>query len=160
MSNQENAESTTYVGDCLEVLASIERESVDLVYLDPPFFTQRVHKAATRDGLETFSFRDIWADEQAYADFLRERISFVRDILRNTGSLFFHCDKSGSHICRMLMDDIFGSEQFRSEIIWSFRRWSNVKKGLLSSHQNILFYSKSDDFKFNTIYRDYSPTTR
>ena len=159
MSKQDKPNSIAYAGDCLEILDSMERESADLVYLDPPFFTQRVHKAVTRDGSATFSFRDVWTDEDVYAGFLRKRIACARDILRDSGSLFFHCDTSGSHIARILLDNVFGSDQFRSEIIWSFRRWSNVKKGLLSSHQNILFYSKSDDFKFNTIYREYSPAT-
>ena len=53
---------------------------------------------------------------------------------------------------KILLDDIFGTENFQSEIIWTYKRWSNAKKGLLQSHQNILFYSKTDDFKFNRIY--------
>jgi site-specific DNA-methyltransferase (adenine-specific) len=57
------------------------------------------------------------------------------------------------------MDKIFGMNNFQSEIIWSYKRWSNSKKGLLNSHQNIYFYSKSARFKFNTIYTDYSATT-
>lgn len=57
------------------------------------------------------------------------------------------------------MDKIFGRENFQSEIIWSYKRWSNAKKGLLNSHQVIFFYSKTQDFKFNTIYTEYSATT-
>ena len=80
-------------------------------------------------------------------------------LLKPTGSIFFHCDKSASHHIRILLDKIFGISNFRSEIIWYYRRWSNSKKGLLNSHQNIYFYTKSDKFKFNTIYGEYSPTT-
>ncbi len=57
------------------------------------------------------------------------------------------------------MDKVFGRENFQSEIIWSYKRWSNAKKGLLNSHQVILFYSKTQNFKFNTLYTDYSATT-
>jgi site-specific DNA-methyltransferase (adenine-specific) len=57
------------------------------------------------------------------------------------------------------MDKVFGRENFQSEIIWSYKRWSNAKKGLLNAHQVIFFYSKTQDFKFNTLYTDYSATT-
>jgi site-specific DNA-methyltransferase (adenine-specific) len=59
----------------------------------------------------------------------------------------------------LILDEIFGSENFQSEIIWVYRRWSNAKRGLLNAHQTIYFYSKSDTFKFNVIHTDYSPTT-
>ena len=58
-----------------------------------------------------------------------------------------------------MLDDIFDEDNFQSEIIWSYRRWSNSKKGLLPAHQTILFYSKSKDFKFNKIYTEYSEST-
>jgi site-specific DNA-methyltransferase (adenine-specific) len=57
------------------------------------------------------------------------------------------------------MDKVFGRENFQSEIIWSYKRWSNAKKGLLNAHQVIFFYSKTKNFKFNTLYTDYSATT-
>lgn len=60
---------------------------------------------------------------------------------------------------RIILDDEFGESNFRSEIIWAYKRWSNAKKGLLSGHQTIFFYSKTDNFKFNTMYTEYSPTT-
>ena len=60
---------------------------------------------------------------------------------------------------RIILDDEFGESSFRSEIIWAYKRWSNAKKGLLSGHQIIFFYSKTDNFKFNTMYTEYSHTT-
>ena len=159
MSGQRATEERTHVGDCLDVLRDIHPGSVDLVYIDPPFFTQKVHALATRDGSTAFSFRDIWNSENSYADFIYQRIALAREALKSSGSLFFHCDKSASHIVRLLLDSIFGPEQFRAEIIWSFRRWSNSKKGLLPSHQTIFFYSKTDSFKLNTLYQEYSPST-
>ncbi len=147
------------VGDSLEILKSIEKKSVDLVYLDPPFFTEKIHTLKNRDRTKEFSFDDIWESNKGYANFLKERILLMHDCLKDSGSIFVHCDKSGEHIVRAILDQVFGEKNFQSEIIWSYKRWSNSKKGLLSAHQNIYFYSKSKNFKFNTIYTSYSETT-
>lgn len=79
--------------------------------------------------------------------------------MKETGSIFLHCDKTASHYLRVCLDEVFGMNMFQSEIIWNYKRWSNSKKGLLNNHQNIYFYSKTGKFKFNTIYTDYSSTT-
>jgi len=146
-------------GDCLEEMKSIEKNSIDLIYLDPPFFTERKHTLKNRERNKEFSFDDIWGSNKEYAEFLKARIEIMRDLLKEEGSIFIHCDKSGAHIIRALLDQIFGAKNFQSEIIWSYKRWSNSKKGLLPSHQNIYFYSKSKNFKFNTIFTGYSETT-
>jgi len=146
-------------GDCLEKLKLIESNSIDLIYLDPPFFTEKKHTLKNRDRTKEFSFDDIWGSNKGYADFLKERILLMHNCLKDTGSIFVHCDKSGEHIVRAILDQIFGEKNFQSEIIWSYKRWSNSKKGLLSAHQNIYFYSKSKNFKFNTTYTSYSETT-
>ena len=149
----------TYIGDCLDILRTITSESVDLIYIDPPFFTQKIHRLITRDGSATFSLRDIWDNDRSYADFIYQRVTLARDALKPSGSLFFHCDKSAAHIIRLILDKVFTPENFQSEIVWYFKRWSNSKRGLLSSHQTIFFYSKTADFKFNTLYQEYSPST-
>ncbi len=146
-------------GDCLDVLETIEKESVDLVYLDPPFFTEKKHSLTNRDRTKKFSFDDIWGSDIAYGQFLFERIEAIKILLKNTGSIFVHCDHNANHIVRGILDKTFGTNNFRSEIIWSYKRWSNSKKGLMPSHQNIYFYSASENFKFNPIYTSYSETT-
>ncbi len=146
-------------GDCLELFGEIEESSIDLVYIDPPFFTQRSHKLKTKCGDKEFKFDDTWENSTSYQAFLKQRIEQARRVLKNTGSIFFHCDKSGSHLARGVMDEVFGEENFQSEIIWYFKRWSNSRKGLLGAHQNIFFYSKTSEFKFNQILQEYSPTT-
>ena len=146
-------------GDCLEILATFETESIDLIYLDPPFFTNRIQKLKTRDGSHEFSYNDIWKSHEAYAQFLYQRLQELKRVLKSDGSIFVHCDKNATHIVKTLLDDVFGLKQFQSEIIWYYKRWSNSKKGLLPSHQTIYFYSKTKNFKFNTIYNDYSETT-
>ena len=148
-----------YTGDCLNVLKNIDAESVDLIYLDPPFFTQKNHSLKTRDRQKEFSFSDLWASHSEYAEFLFARLGEMYRVLSTTGSIFFHCDRNASHIVRILLDEVFGSEMFRAEIIWAYKRWSNAQKGLLPAHQNILYYTKSDDFVFNHIYDEYSEST-
>ena len=150
---------TLYSGDCLSWLKTIDSGSIDLVYLDPPFFTQKVQKSKTRDNTREYCFSDTWTNIEEYKTFLRLRIEQCRKVLRRTGSIFVHCDSSASHHIRLILDEIFGSENFQSEIIWVYKRWSNAKRGLLNAHQTIYFYSKSDTFKFNVIHTDYSPTT-
>lgn len=146
-------------GDCLEKMRSIEKNSIDLIYLDPPFFTERKHTLKNRERTKEFSFDDSWGSDRGYAEFLKERIEIMRSLLKDTGSIFVHCDKSGEHIVRAILDQVFGSSNFQSEIIWTYKRWSNSKKGLLPSHQNIYFYSKTNNFKFNSIFTSYSETT-
>lgn len=150
---------TVLLGDCLEQLKNIQDESIDLVYLDPPFFTQRKHTLKTRDNSKTYSFNDSWDSINDYQQFIKERLLECHRVLKSTGSIFLHCDKSASHYLRVALDEVFGIDKFQSEIIWSYKRWSNSKVGLLNNHQNIYFYTKTKNFKFNTIYTDYSPTT-
>ncbi len=146
-------------GDCLSEMAKIANESVDLIYLDPPFFSDKKHKLKNRKNEISFSFSDCWLDENCYAAFLYERITKMKALLKPSGSIFVHCDKYAEHIVRAILDEVFGQKQFQAEIIWSYKRWSNAKKGLLPSHQNIYFYAKSKDFKFNTFYTEYSAAT-
>jgi len=146
-------------GDCLELLKDFEDNSIDLIYLDPPFFTNKVQKLKTRDGSREFSYKDIWRSNEEYTEFLYYRLIQLKRVLKDTGSIFVHCDKNSTHIVKTLLDDIFGLKQFQSEIIWYYKRWSNSKKGLLPSHQTIYFYSKTKEFKFKTLYNDYSETT-
>lgn len=146
-------------GDCLEKMQTMESNSIDLIYLDPPFFSGKLHILYDENKGKEFSFDDNWSDKNEYHKFLKERVILMHRLLKDTGSIFIHCDKNAEHIIRNILEDVFGEENFQSEIIWTYKRWSNAKKGLLSSHQNIYFYSKTGAFKFNTIYTDYSETT-
>lgn len=147
------------LGDCLELLKEFENDSIDLIYLDPPFFTNTIQKLKTRDGSKEFSYKDIWKSTEEYAEFLYYRFIELKRALKDTGTIFVHCNKKSTHIVKTLLDDVFGLEQFQSEIIWYYKRWSNSRKGLLPSHQTIYFYSKTKDFKFKTLYNNYSETT-
>ncbi len=133
--------------------------SIDLAYIDPPFFTQKVHELYTRDRARVFSFEDVWSSQKEYAQFLFYRLQEIYRLLSAKGSLFFHCDRNTTHVARLILDEIFGRHNFRSEIIWHYRRWSNSQRRLLPAHQTIYYYTKSDDFTFNPIWVEYSPAT-
>jgi site-specific DNA-methyltransferase (adenine-specific) len=148
-----------YHGNCVEKLKEIEANKVDLIYFDPPFFTQRKHSLTNKDNSKTCQFDDKYNSIEEYLELIENVLKESRRVLKNTGSVFLHCDKTASHNIRVVMDKVFGRENFQSEIIWSYKRWSNAKKGLLNAHQVIFFYSKTQDFKFNTLYTDYSATT-
>lgn len=137
----------------------LESNQIDLVYFDPPFFTQKKHTLSSRDNSKTYEFDDKYESVGEYLRLIEETLIHCKRVLKNTGSVFLHCDKTASHNIRTVLDDVFGKDNFQSEIIWSYKRWSNSKKGLLNSHQTIFFYSKSEDFKFNTLYTDYSAST-
>ena len=144
--------------DCLDAFRSIESSSVDMVYLDPPFFTQKWQSMRDSDGKE-YIFSDLWQSRSEYLSFIEIRLREIRRVLKESGTVFFHCDSTSAHYIKMLLDNVFGENNFQSEIIWCYKRWSNSRKGLLSGHQTIFFYSKTRNYKFNTIYCDYSPTT-
>ena len=148
-----------YHGHCIEKLKEIEANKVDLIYFDPPFFTQRKHSLTNKDNSKTYEFDDKYNSIEEYLELVENVLAQSKRVLKNTGSVFLHCDKTASHNIRVVMDKVFGGENFQSEIIWSYKRWSNAKKGLLNAHQVIFFYSKTQDFKFNTLYTDYSATT-
>ena len=144
--------------DCLEVMKEFESNYIDMIYLDPPFFTQREQKLSDSNGKE-YSFADSWKSREEYLNYMEIRLIEMRRILKPEGNIFLHCNTSASHYLRVLLDKVFSDNNFRSEIIWSYKRWSNSQRGLIPNHQTILHYSKTCDYKFNTIFKDYSPTT-
>ena len=148
-----------YRGDCKEILKSIESESVDMVYLDPPFFTQKIHNLKTRDNESEYLFDDCWESAEHYMLYIKERIKECHRVLKKDGNIFLHCDKNASHYLRLVLDDVFGNKNFRNEIVWHYRRWTSSKSALQSQHQTIYFYGKTKNSKFNTLYTDYSAST-
>ncbi len=75
-----------------------------------------------RERTKEFSFDDIWGSDTAYAEFLKERILLMYGLLKESGSIFVHCDKRGEHIIRAILVQVFGANNFRSEIIWTYKR--------------------------------------
>ena len=147
-----------YRDDCLNVLKSLPDSAADMIYLDPPFYTQKKQSLSDSNG-KLYEFSDVWSSKSDYLEYMRARLIEMKRVLKETGNIFLHCDTSAGHYLRVLLDDVFGECNFRSEIIWAYKRWSNSKKGLLQNHQTIYYYSKTKKYKFNTIYGAYSPTT-
>ena len=137
----------------------IEDNSVQLIYLDPPFFKQDIMKMYSKDTNCIYSFSDKWESLEVYLNFIQDILEKCKMKLSDNGLIFLHCDTSANHHLRLLMDNVFGDEHFVNEIIWSYKRWSNSALRLLESHQNIFIYSKTKMYNFNRIMTDYSPTT-
>jgi DNA modification methylase len=142
------------LGDNLEVLKSIESESIDLIYLDPPFFSNRTYEVIWGDDGEKRSFEDRFAGGiDHYISWLKVRVRQMYRILKPTGSIFLHCDWHASHYikCQILDDPLlFGRNNFRNEIAWCYMGpGSPGVKQFLKKHDTIFWYSKSDKWLFN-----------
>ena len=150
-------------GDCLEVLKNIEPESVDLIYLDPPFFSNRTYEIIWGDDQETRSFGDRFSGGiYKYIDWLKERVEPMYDILKPTGSIFLHCDyHANAYIRVFILDEVFGRNNFRNEIVWSYKGNSIPKKFFPRKHDVIFWYSKTEKIKFfpNEVLEQYSSKT-
>ena len=146
------------LGDNLEILKTIDSDTIDLIYLDPPFFSNRNYEVIWGDAGEVRSFQDRWSGGiDHYIDWLKERVEQMHRILKPTGSIFLHCDwHADAYIRVMILDRVFGSNNFRNEIIWSYQRWTAGKSAFQKTHDNIFFYSKSKASKFNVLTEEYS----
>ena len=151
--------NSIFCADSVKKLKEIPSESVNLVYFDPPFFSQKKYSLTSRDDGKLYEFDDIFSTKEEYLSLINNVLVESKRILKKDGSIFLHCDRYASHYLRVELDKVFTENNFQSEIIWTYKRWSNSKKGLLNAHQNIYFYSKSKDFKFNQFYTNYSPST-
>jgi DNA modification methylase len=143
------------LGDNLEVLKRLNRESVDLIYLDPPFFSNRNYEVIWGDAGEIRSFQDQWSGGIShYIDWLKDRVREMHRILKPTGSIFLHCDWHANAYIRVeIMDKWFGYDQFRGEITWQRTNAHNdAKKKLAVLTDTIWYYSKSKDAIYNPVY--------
>jgi site-specific DNA-methyltransferase (adenine-specific)/adenine-specific DNA-methyltransferase len=137
-------------GDCLDALADLPTDCLDLIYIDPPFFTGKTRSAGGGRGAGAASYRDSWPlgmDE--YLDMLRPRLALARRLLSPTGSIFAHLDWHASHYVKCAMDEIFGADNFRNEIIWSYESGGRATKSFARKHDAILWHTKTSEWKFN-----------
>jgi DNA modification methylase len=140
------------LGDNLEVLKTIESETVDLIYLDPPFFSNHTYEVIWGDDGEKRSFEDRFAGGiDHYINWLKNRVRQMHRILKPTGSIFLHCDYHASANIRVdILDKVFGRNNFRNEIVWYYynKFQGNINR-LAANHDTIFWYSKSNAFTFN-----------
>ena len=97
-----------YREDNLSALQRLPDESVDLIYLDPPFFSNKVYEVIWGDEAEVRSFEDRWEGGiQVYVDWMRQRVRQLHRVLKSTGSMYLHCDPHASHYLKVMLDEIF-----------------------------------------------------
>ena len=138
-------------GDNLKALKSIGSESVDLIYIDPPFFTHKQYEVIWGDKAEKRSFKDRWEGGiEHYISWLEPRIQAMYEVLKPTGSFYLHCDWHANAHLRIMMDEIFEKKNFRNEIIWHYFMGGKAKKTFSRKHDTILFYTKGNGWIFNS----------
>ena len=140
--------NTVYLADNLEFLRKCNSEFIDLIYIDPPFFS----------GVDYKEFSDHWNSLEEYLNFMKLRIIEMHRTLKKFGSFYCHCDASAVFDLKPLCDEIFGNNLFRREIIWNVGSVSGFKsqvKGWVRQHSTILYYTKSNAFTFNKQYIPY-----
>ena len=182
MSAKAKFQNTLYINDNLYVLLGLDSESVDLIYLDPPFNSKRMYSAPVGSKAAGVSFKDMWTwqdvDEynldslavdnleltkfiagvgrihgkamMSYLTYMAQRIVEMRRILKNTGTLYLHCDPTASHYLKIMLDCIFGKSNFQNEIIWRRTTAHNTTSrrfGFLTD--SVFFYSKTGKYFFN-----------
>lgn len=186
-----------HYGDNLDVLRGFPPESVDLVYLDPPFNSNANYNVlfkspqGQQSQAQIEAFEDTWHwgeqaeaefrellrqpntdvaqmmealrrflgenDMMAYLTMMANRLLKLHNVLKPTGSLYLHCDPTASHYLKMVLDGVFGKENFKNEIIWSYRRWPSISKRFQRMHDSIFFYTKiSGHHTFNVEYEENS----
>ena len=193
-----------YYGDCLAIMQDMPLGSVDLIYLDPPFNSNRDYNAIYKDetgrplpdqieafcdqwtlddereravrqmpillreagiGDEVAEFWRLWMNALrrtnprllAYLSYMVQRILPMRGILKPTGSLYLHCDPTASHYIKVMLDAIFGHDNFRSEIIWKRSHAHNSARHWGPVHDTIFFYSRTNKYHWNRTYQAYDP---
>lgn len=138
-----------FFGDNLHVMRSLKSNSVDLIYIDPPFFSGRNYNQIWGDDNEVRAFYDIWEDGlPSYLVWLNARLWEMKRLLKDTGSIYVHCDWHASHYIKCEMDKIFGYEGFKNEIIWHYKSGGAGNKCYAKKHDILYFYTKTNKYFF------------
>ena len=179
---------TIFCHDNLPVLRGINSDSIDFIYLDPPFNKGKAFHAPIGAEAEGAGFDDIWREESVkdewhseirdglpdmyqyleavgrigsrsvkyYLIYMAVRMIEIKRILKDTGSIYLHCDPTASHYLKLLLDTIFGYRFFQNEIVWQRKSGTGSLKSIGSSHDILLRYSKTENYFFNQIFRPHS----
>ncbi len=156
-----------FSGDNKEILSNLLVQGfggeIDLIYIDPPFasgakYVRKVALRGKKEKLEAegytigeqIQYNDIWANDN-YLQFMYERLILMSELLSRKGLIYLHCDPTMSHSLKLVMDEVFGLEQFQNEIIWAYRTGGASKGAWPRKHDVILFYSKSSEFTHHAL---------
>jgi len=142
-----------YQGDCKEILKKFPPESVDLIYVDPPFFSNKSYEVVWGNGAELKAFEDRWKGGiMNYVEWMKERIEPMFTVLKKSGLFVIHLDwHANSYVRVFILDKLFGENNFRNEIVWHYRTGNVSEKQLQRKHDTLLVYSKSNKWTFNPI---------
>ena len=162
-------------GECISACAYLKEQGiqVDLVYIDPPFasgadyakqvYIRRNPKVAEAiaqaeqeldiDELKAFEekmYGDVW-DKEKYLNWMYENLMAIKSVMSETASIYVHLDWHVVHYVKILMDEIFGEDQFKNEIVWHYNKFAGKSSGLPMNHDTLLFYTNSEEYTFNKI---------
>ena len=182
------ANRTIWTGDNLPIMRGMNSASVDLIYLDPPFNSNKTYSAPIGSEAAGAAFKDTWtlsdvdlawhgevAEQnpavyaaiaaagqthgpgmQSYLIMMAVRLLETHRLLKETGSLYLHCDPTASHYLKLLLDAVFGPQQFRNEIVWHKGvRGTPRRRRYQQEHETVLFYSRTDGYVWNQTYGPY-----
>jgi DNA modification methylase len=166
-------ENRLILGDNLSVMAAFLPEyegRLDLIYADPPFFTNKHYPARIGRGEDSRhpgdwdlaeGYADRWPDVDAYLGFLYPRLALMHRLLAPHGTLYLHLDWHADAPARLLLDELFGPSHFLNEIIWAYHGPSPIRSAFNRKHDTILVYTKSGDYIFNAdaVREPYNPST-
>ena len=145
-----------YWGDNLQIMSHLLKDyrgKIDLIYIDPPFDSKADYKKkievrgvgkveSDSSSFEEKQYGDIWTNDE-YLQFMYERLILMRELLADTGSIYLHCDWHKVHYLRMIMDEVFGADNFKDEIVWHYRTGNLTYNHFQRKHDSILFYGKN-----------------
>ena len=164
-------------GDNKEILSTLLvqgfRGKIDLIYIDPPFasgadYVRKVKLRGKKEDLEAeghsviekTQYADIWANDN-YLQFMYERLILMRELLSNKGSLYLHCDWHKNYYLRILLDEVFGNDNFHNEIIWQrSSSGKTISRNFSRDTDTIFWFSKSDNYTLNSVFKPLSSTTK
>jgi len=171
---KDNWHNLLFHGDNKDVLAKLLelgfRGKIDLIYIDPPFksgadYVRKIELRGLKklgrieedeaSILQQTMYFDIWNNDN-YLQFIYERLMLLKELLADTGSIYVHLDWHVSHNIKIIMDEIFGQDNLKNEIVWCYRRWSAQSKIFQNSHDYILFYTKSNNYIWNQLFEKYA----
>lgn len=146
-----------YCGDNLDHLRNLPNDCVDLIYIDPPFNSNRNYEVFWGETKEKRAFEDRHRSTMAYLEFMEPRCKELARVLKATGSFYYHCDSHASHYVKVMLDRLLGEENFQNEIIWKrTSSHSNATKRFGEQTDSIFFYTAGPKYTFNRQYEDYS----
>ena len=185
---------TIFEGDNLHILRGFDSETIDLIYLDPPFNSNRTYEAPIGSAAAGAAFKDAWTlsdldnawhgelaesepglysaisaaefthgkSMKAYLIMMGIRMLEMRRVLKPTGSIYLHCDPTAGHYLKLVMDAVFGIENFRNEIAWCYRGAGYPKKDFGRRHDILFRYSKGAEYLFNLddVREEYAEATK